>query len=263
MKIKRPHLVLNECTPKFPSGPFFRRVFGEACSVDSFTVSPEAVGLPTRRPRLLTVIHDKTALSMNVAPVEVFFNYALKSITIDGAVYFVAPLEFQNNYKRYLLKLRGCHANSADLSEIPWKSCLSFCGKKRLRGYEEAYETNGDGDTAFCNIACNPGYARATHFPKTVMTLLKNSMIYDLKQQRMVTPLEALAINGIPLFYDSLDKDLKMIPDKVFLEMSPGCAKAMAGNMMNIPTIGTLIAIMLHSFDFASPPPPDIAAVDV
>eukprot|EP00969_Alexandrium_andersonii_P318295 14059720-Alexandrium_andersonii.AAC.1 len=94
--------------------------------------------------------------------------------------------------------------------------------------------------------------------PISVMpTLLRNSVMYHFGLKRMLVGAEAFAVNGVPVFADIPD-ELACVPPEVFCKMAFPVAKRLSGNMMNIPVVGSVIAVLVLATapsDLAAPGP--------
>jgi hypothetical protein len=81
-----------------------------------------------------------------------------------------------------------------------------------------------------------------------MVSLLRGSMVWGLRGRRLLVPLEHLAVNGVPVYVTLEHESVMAVPLEYLQEMSHGSVKSVAGNMMSIPTIGSIIVSMLFKF---------------
>jgi hypothetical protein len=215
-------------------------------------VSPEHIGIPSRRPRKYTIACNKNMFTSIFLGDSFFGNDVLRRVETDGSIFLVAPPDELARYKAYLLNLRHVPVEGLeglDVGDVPWESCLTVSTRSRLNEYQGAYNGGQQaGDVGFCNIAVNFGFSRLRVFPRCMITLLRGSMVWDLRRRRLLVPLEHLAVNGVPLYVDLEHESLMALPLEYLTQMTMGSVKSMAGNMMSIPTIGSIILSILFKF---------------
>jgi hypothetical protein len=241
----QPHAVVNECTPDWPAVQFLS-YFLPGYRLRSIRVSPDDIGIPSHRPRLYTTAASQD-MTVELSRLDkLFLSSALRGVTQNGTIFFCAPEDVVESTLRNALRSRGLVPPADGVTKMSWQMVLGFGARQRLKGYKELRSIGKAG--IICNLSNNSSYSSACN--DMVPTLLKNSFMYHLLLKRPLLPVEHFAVNGVPLFLQDCDEDLIAVPQGVFLSMTPSCARALSGNMMNIPVVGSIIAAVLLAHTF-------------
>ena len=159
--------------------------------------------------------------------------------------YFCVPEGVAQKYCVDMLRQRLDHI-PPDM-KVNSIAALSFGNQQRLRGYQVVWEAQAAQDlmqqAALCNVTNTVDVAK--HMSIVVPTLMKNSIVYNWRLGRLMTCPEASAVSGVPLFLPDDSEVPMLIPKELFLEMTPGVARHLAGNMMHIAVVGSLACMLL------------------
>jgi len=248
-----PHFIVNECTPAWPAKDFFARIMPQQYRLGSISVSPEDLGIPSRRPRLYTTCASTTTTSLIAMHDKLFMSVLRRRVVLDADAFFCAPVEVQQRCLEDLLRVRGHGPPPQGATGVQWTVAFTFSERQRLSGYRKMFKERTA--TGFlCNISQNSSFVARLH--NLMPCLLKNSMLYNLQTKRLLCSPELFCVNGVPLFADIDDKDeLMVVPPEVFCRMKYRAAQQLAGNMMNIPVVGSVVGMLLLCTATCTMPP--------
>ena len=182
-----PTFIVNECTPAWPSQSFFAGIMPQQYRVMTRNVSPTDLGIPSRRPRLYSAA-CLCSSTCELAPLDELFMPALRrSVQMDAGIFFRAPPQVQQDFVKVLLKSHGMVVAGGAELKLQGFSALTFSNRQRLSGYKVLYGQaceSGQGDGYLCDISQNSYFVR--HLHSVMPTLIKASMIYNMKVQRLL-----------------------------------------------------------------------------
>lgn len=238
----QPRYIINECTPAWPAVSFFDRMLPGLYRLGTINVSPEDLGIPARRPRLYTAA---SAIGKTVGIAlhdRLFMSVLRRDVLLHAAAFFCAPERVQHQRLQKMLEQRGLFPPSTGLAGLDWRVALTFSARQRLKDYKASYKQSGGTKGFLCNITQNFGFVERLN--SIMPTLLKNSMVFNIHSNRLLCSPEFFCVNGVPLFAP-VDDDLKLVPEEIFCEMPYNSARQLAGNMMSIPVVGSVIGMLL------------------
>ena len=240
-----PDYILNECTPAWPSLEFFSRILPDLYRFAKIEVSPEDLGIPSRRPRSYTTAARCTTTSQLADHGRLFMPVVKRHLVMPPTDFFCAPQPVVDMCLQQLLTARGLHtADGTILSTVSWKTTLSFAERQRLQDYTKMYEKEMGSTGTLCNVANTAKYSRRLLGTYVIPTLLKNTMLYNFTLKRFLCGPEHFCVNGVPLFAD-IDDDLMVVPPEMLLKLPIRRARQLSGNMMSIPVVGSVLGMLL------------------
>ena len=231
---------MNECTPLWPAEAFFQRLTPNAYDLTKLNVSPDDLGMPCRRPRVYSMARSRSLTQLAFDLGDAFDAIACCNTVMSANDFFRAPPEVTAMRVQAALAARGITADLQTSGRLGWKVALTFPMKERVRSYQELYTNSDEG--FLCNLTQNASYVGRLQV--LVPTLMRSSHIYNLELRRPLLDIEQFCVNGVPLFC-GLPEEVMAVPESYFVEMPAKVARRLAGNMMNIPVVGVVIATLV------------------
>jgi hypothetical protein len=242
----RPQIIINECVPAWPAEEFWEAMLCRTnFSQETIKMNPKDMGIPCSRPRSYTIVACQPSVQLTAVS-QALKESCTRSMVIDAAVYFKATPDMQLQLKRAILERRHIQLTSDELAMFPWSRCLSFGARSRLTDHKrmlnKKMEQSGqvqDKRAMLAMVSQTMSFAGPVR--SLVPTLLRNSMCFIISEQRLMLPIEHFLVNGVPLFYENLPPKLQVIPVQAFETLGESEARRLAGNMMHLASVGSIL----------------------
>ena len=135
----QPHIIVNECTPRWKGESFFRLCLPPEYLCCHELVCPTHMGIPCRRlrsywicSRLAKQGSPDSTVRLSPAMVTAMYAEACKrSLDIYADVFFAAPQEEVLAYQQALLSARQLQPPEDE--SLDWKALVSFAARRRLQ----------------------------------------------------------------------------------------------------------------------------------
>jgi hypothetical protein len=240
----RPHIIINECVPAWPAREFWEHMLkGTEFTQETLNMNPKNMGIPSCRPRSYTIVTCRGSVPM-LQVSEALDVACTSSLAVDAAVYFKATPEMQLEMKREILRRRHIFFTEQNLEDIPWSRVLTFGARMRLKSHID--QSTGFQGTQRAMLVMVSQTMQFAGYPRSLVpTLVRNSLCYIVSEDRLMLPIEHFLVNGVPLFYEGLPPELQVIPQRAFEQLGLSEARRLAGNMMHLASVGSVLLAAL------------------
>jgi hypothetical protein len=259
-----PHAILLECTPGFEEHNL--QIFEEAYVVQCLDFSPTQLGLPSARPRKYMMLLRREQVCIARPFDEAHFGAAFyRSCDLNSAAYLCVP--DSERYERVIQEFRARRGLPMECCGRPWllQEVLPPGMAARLQEYVSMAQQRGLRD-GWVNIMQTPQFMRS--IPQVVPTLLQGSVLYNLRQEKVMVASEHLLVMGIATEGHGIP-GVATFPCRIrrsaasgqrrqsLHEVTESAVKRMCGNGMHVAAVGTcLLHLLGQTFRGAGPSEP-------
>ena len=272
------HICIMECTPRLDVTWITEYVITH--HVEHLVFSTTQLGLPVHRSRVYVKAHLK-GLTFSRVPFDVasYGQCFFKDLVADAGIYFHADTRDIAVVHNEMAALRRIPPPS-DGSQYPCRQVLGLGSLERLEAFESLWrqhrlqlEDSAAAVSFYAPLSQNATWEKKPHF--AIPTLTRNSLIFGERQRRCLLPREHLGVQGMPAYmYDHSHwqlssckwllgsgnrKHLRALQDSACCQpvldqpISSGAMRSIAGNMMNMQQVGS---VMLWVLATVAPTPP-------
>jgi len=216
---------------------------------------PVLLGYPMHRPRTYASLIFKVGFVWHGSS-EHYKETFVRSLEVNGSAYYVANEGELQEELQLLLQRRGRTVPSgASASDVDWGEFSSVGVQSRVQEHtEEVRWQREDSDGTY--IADLEHHI--SHGPKAgacVPTLVRHGLLHNFKLRRPLLPEEHLAAQGHPIVGLAKEASFKSFVQPVLdcCLLSRTHLKALAGNAMHGPTVGSIIFYTLAMSEHVVP----------
>ena len=197
------------------------------------------------RPRLYTVVSSGTCTTELMPLPSLFRQTMVRELVADGGLFFCAPDCAKDRATEDMFAARRIHLPPDGVRGVRSEALLTFSVRQRIKGFKATQEAeDAEASAAIVDISNTCAYSGTVY--ELMPTLRRNSTIYSFRQKRLLLPAEHFAVNCVPLFCSGyIDDQLRIVDDEVFLALAPRVARGLAGNMMNLVVVGSVLQVAL------------------
>jgi len=228
-------VMIHECVEGFPPWLIYEKFPNHI--IFTLILRPVQFGIPCEGKRRWTVgVGPRLTLHDGMYSLRKLF----RNCDLDSAVFYQAP---QKNVDTELWT--ACRAQFKNPKTTSFASLLAPGQRIRLRRYMRLPRIKAllqAGKTVTMNLNQDP-----TEYPMLgvlMPRLLRNPLLWNSDAKRWLLGNEYLVSQGIPM-YNKILKKSKLKQPLFKHKVTRHAAKQLAGNMMNLPTVGILIMYLL------------------
>ena len=199
-----PDMVLHECTAEFDVQQL-ERFFSPRYLISSIVFSPVQLGVPTSRPRRYTImVHRDRRAQRTSFTLDTFGRMFFRTCQTSGHIFWCAPNHLVSSFVEGLASRLHLPANQPNGVAWPCRSVLPEGDLQRLLAYEKGCRKKRKALRCIVNLKQNYSFMRS--LSEMVPTLLtKTSVLWSMQAERLLIPMEHLAVMGVPVFREGRD----------------------------------------------------------
>ena len=248
----RPTVIVHECVPSFDIAHLVT-VFGALYLIRSLVICPSDLGVPVRRKRRWTILVLRSALRPLLAfDADGFGMLFFRRAILDGHALFSAPARIIADFCTLLAARKGLPPTQGDGQQWPIRMLLTSTQEARLREYEKACKSTRRSRTKYIyNIMQTPLFGRSwsTQIP-TLLT--KTSLIWSMKMDRCMVPIEHLLCQGIDALSPVCPFSVARLAQAG--ELSPRAIMLLAGNSFHMSVVTSVLMFIFSAFEARQQP---------
>lgn len=194
-----PDIIVHECTTDFDVQQL-ERFFASRYVISSIVFSPVHLGVPASRPRRYTMmVHRIRRVPQLPFNLDTFGNMFFRTCQTSGNIFWCAPDHLVTSFVQELAGRLHLPATQPNGEAWPCRSVLPEGDLQRLMAYEKGCRKRRKALRCIVNLKQN--YRFMQSLSEIVPTLLtKTSVLWSMEVERLLIPMERLAIMGVPVF---------------------------------------------------------------
>jgi len=254
-RMERDHIVIAECVVPFPHS-ILDLALGDLYDLAVLSFSPTLLGKPYARKRKYMILTLRSSLTWRPwatarSHCDVFSDTFGMKVMTSGAIFFRAPDDEVQEWIKAMAMKRGLPTVRSSGRLWSYFQVIGPGARNRITSTEDAtlakLATNGTHvDPRRLDFTFDTTQSKDfTAASLTCPALTQRSLMFCMSKRRCQTPFEALETHGFNLYGEALEHH-PMCPFKDILgECSEAQLRSLAGNGMDVPSIGAVFLFVL------------------
>ena len=221
----------------------------DECNVQSVVMSLVDMGIPSHRPRPYTLVQPNPACKLFgrvTLDVDHLKAVAFRRLCLKGSIFLQASPDMVHEFLNDMASNRGLDRRNA-LVPYSCRSVMPSGDRVRLDSIKQKLIDDGITDFDY-----NAGVTQTANFSSCLQvmpTLLKHTILYNLRAERLYLPDELMAVQGFPNMLPENDPLRRLMPADEWLgqlrcDLTDNQLQAVLGNSMALSQLGTIIAVV-------------------